>query len=63
VPDVRVERLLDASHWVQQDSPHKVNALLLEFLRAPGRRDGTGDADLSTNDLDPGLIGDGPSAE
>ena len=63
VPDVRVERLLDASHWVQQDSPHKVNALLLEFLRAPGRRDGTGDADLSPNDLDPGAGRGGPSAE
>jgi pimeloyl-ACP methyl ester carboxylesterase len=32
VPDARVERLPDASHWVQQDRPERVNALLLEFL-------------------------------
>ena len=32
VPDVRVERLVDASHWVQVDQPEKVNALLLDFL-------------------------------
>ncbi len=32
VPDIRVERLPDASHWVQQDSPKSVNALLLDFL-------------------------------
>ena len=32
VPDARVERLPDASHWVQQDRPEKVNALLLDFL-------------------------------
>jgi pimeloyl-ACP methyl ester carboxylesterase len=33
VPDVRLERLPDASHWVQQDRPEKVNALLLDFLQ------------------------------
>jgi len=33
VPNVRLERLPDASHWVQQDRPEKVNALLLDFLR------------------------------
>ncbi len=33
VPHVRVERLPDASHWVQEDRPEKVNALLLEFLQ------------------------------
>ena len=32
VSDARVERLPDASHWVQQDRPEKVNALLLDFL-------------------------------
>jgi epoxide hydrolase 4 len=32
VPNVRVERLPDASHWVQLDQPEEVNALLLEFL-------------------------------
>jgi pimeloyl-ACP methyl ester carboxylesterase len=32
VPDARLERLPDASHWVQQDRPERVNALLLDFL-------------------------------
>ena len=32
VPDVRLERLPDASHWVQQDAPERVNGLLLDFL-------------------------------
>jgi pimeloyl-ACP methyl ester carboxylesterase len=31
-PGARVERLPDASHWVQQDRPEKVNAMLLDFL-------------------------------
>ena len=35
VPDARVERLPDASHWVQQDRPERVNALLLDFLGSP----------------------------
>ena len=34
VPDVRVERLPAASHWVQHDEPARVNELLVEFLRA-----------------------------
>lgn len=34
VPDVRVERLPEASHWVQHDAPERVNQLLIEFLRA-----------------------------
>jgi pimeloyl-ACP methyl ester carboxylesterase len=38
VPNVRVERLPDASHWVQLDRPEKVNALLLEFLSNRCRR-------------------------
>ena len=33
VPNVRVERLADASHWVQNDQPERVNQLLVEFLR------------------------------
>ncbi len=33
VRDLRIERVEDASHWVAQDAPEKVNALLLEFLR------------------------------
>jgi epoxide hydrolase 4 len=34
VPDVRVERLPGASHWVQHDEPDRVNALLVEHLKA-----------------------------
>jgi pimeloyl-ACP methyl ester carboxylesterase len=33
VRQLRVERLRDASHWVQNDAPERVNALLLDFLR------------------------------
>jgi pimeloyl-ACP methyl ester carboxylesterase len=33
VPDVRIERLPDASHWVQNDEPERVNALLIAHLR------------------------------
>lgn len=33
VPNVRVARLADASHWVQVDQPERVNAELLDFLR------------------------------
>lgn len=32
VPNLRVARILDASHWVQNDAPERVNALLLDFL-------------------------------
>jgi pimeloyl-ACP methyl ester carboxylesterase len=32
VPNARVEFLPDASHWVQVDSPERVNALLVPFL-------------------------------
>lgn len=34
-PNLRVERLPDASHWVAEDRPEKVNALLLGFLSEP----------------------------
>jgi len=34
-PNLRVERIPDASHWVQADAPQRVNELLVEFL--PGR--------------------------
>lgn len=34
VPHVRVERLPDASHWVQHDEPERVNALLTGFFGA-----------------------------
>ena len=33
VTNLRVERIAEASHWVQEDAPEKVNALLLDFLR------------------------------
>ncbi len=36
VPHCRVERLPDASHWVQVDRPERVNTLLLDFLAHPG---------------------------
>jgi len=32
VPDLRVERIAKASHWVQNDVPDAVNRLLLSFL-------------------------------
>jgi pimeloyl-ACP methyl ester carboxylesterase len=32
VPDLRVERIPDASHWVQHERPQQVNRLLLEHL-------------------------------
>ena len=32
VPDLRVERLPGATHWVQHDEPERVNELLLQFL-------------------------------
>jgi epoxide hydrolase 4 len=33
VPDLRVRRIPDSSHWVQNDAPEQVNAALLAFLR------------------------------
>jgi epoxide hydrolase 4 len=33
-PNVRVERIADASHWIQNDAPEAVNALIIEFLRS-----------------------------
>jgi pimeloyl-ACP methyl ester carboxylesterase len=33
VPRARVERIAEASHWVQADAPERVNELLLSFLR------------------------------
>lgn len=32
VPDLRVERLGNATHLVQRDEPDEVNRLLLDFL-------------------------------
>ena len=34
VPDLRVERLPDASHFVAEDRPDEVNTLLIEFLKS-----------------------------
>ncbi len=31
-PDLRIERLSDASHWVQRDAPEHLNQLLIDFL-------------------------------
>ena len=33
VPKARVERLPEASHWVQLDAPERVNELLVDFLK------------------------------
>jgi pimeloyl-ACP methyl ester carboxylesterase len=35
VPHARVKYLPDAGHWVQNDRPEQVNALLLDFLNSP----------------------------
>jgi len=32
VPDLRIERIADAGHWVMADAPERVNELLLAFL-------------------------------
>ena len=62
VPNVRVERLPNASHWVQQDSFHRVNALLLEFLRAPNGSGAAGNVNTSMSDPRAGLAVDDPPA-
>jgi epoxide hydrolase 4 len=62
VPNVRVERLPNASHWVQQNSLHRVNTLLLEFLRAPNRSGGAGNANTSVSDPRAGLAFDDTQA-
>jgi pimeloyl-ACP methyl ester carboxylesterase len=36
VPEVRVERIAEASHWVQADAPERVNQLMVEFLQPIG---------------------------
>ncbi len=33
VPDLTVERIPDASHWVQADAPARVNEILVRFLK------------------------------
>ena len=32
VTDLRIERLPEATHWVQNDEPDKVNSILADFL-------------------------------
>jgi pimeloyl-ACP methyl ester carboxylesterase len=32
-PEVRVDIVSDAGHWVQYDAPEEVNRLLLEFMK------------------------------
>lgn len=34
VPNIRVERIPDSGHWVQQEKPDLVNKLMLEFLES-----------------------------
>jgi hypothetical protein len=34
VPDVRVERIAEASHCLQADAPERVNQLMLDFLES-----------------------------
>ena len=36
VPNVRIERIAEATHWVQHDAPERVNALLLSSSRSYG---------------------------
>ena len=33
VPEIRVERIPDSSHWVQNDVPGRVNELLVRFFQ------------------------------
>ncbi|MFO1418079.1 MAG: alpha/beta fold hydrolase [Methylotetracoccus sp.] len=42
VADLRVERIPEASHWVQVDVPDRVNALLIEFFQMASRAAVTG---------------------
>ena len=32
VADLRIERIPEASHWVQNDAPERVNRLMIDFL-------------------------------
>jgi pimeloyl-ACP methyl ester carboxylesterase len=37
VPDLRIERIPDASHWVPADAPERVNELLVGFFGGAGK--------------------------
>ena len=32
VPDLRIERLPEASHWVMHEEPERLNKLIREFI-------------------------------
>jgi epoxide hydrolase 4 len=34
-PHVRIRRIPDSSHWVQNEAPAEVNRLLVDFLQSP----------------------------
>jgi pimeloyl-ACP methyl ester carboxylesterase len=34
VPDLRIERLAQASHWVMHEEPARLNRLIREFIGA-----------------------------
>lgn len=34
VPNIRIERIPDSGHWVQQEKPELVNKLMMEFLKS-----------------------------
>ena len=36
IPNLRIERIPNASHWVQNDAPRRVNELLIEDLQSGG---------------------------
>jgi pimeloyl-ACP methyl ester carboxylesterase len=36
VPKLQLERIPDASHWVQVEVPDQVNELMVNFLRTTG---------------------------
>lgn len=43
VPNIRIERIPAASHWVQMDAPERVNHLITDFLRDDRMRVGAAD--------------------
>jgi pimeloyl-ACP methyl ester carboxylesterase len=34
VPDLRIERLPEASHWVMHEEPERLNRLIRDFIGA-----------------------------
>jgi pimeloyl-ACP methyl ester carboxylesterase len=35
IPGVDIQRVPNASHWVNEDAPERVNELIIDFLRQP----------------------------